>query len=76
MFLHRTRLPPPRRRTTDDRFVNAVGEPETEARLRRLVKGGVAGAVLLTGLLGLLSWRMAVQAAEDADWVAHAHDVL
>jgi signal transduction histidine kinase/CHASE3 domain sensor protein len=58
-----------------DRSVNAVEEPETEARLRRLVKGGVAGAVLLTGLLGLLSWRMAVQAAEDADWVAHAHNV-
>jgi PAS domain S-box-containing protein len=58
-----------------DRSVNAVEEPETEARLRRLVKAGVAGAVLLTGLLGLLSWRMAVQAAEDADWVAHAHDV-
>jgi PAS domain S-box-containing protein len=58
-----------------DRLLNAVEEPETEARLRRLVKGGVAGAVLLTGLLGLLSWRMAVQAAEDADWVAHAHDV-
>ena len=58
-----------------DRSVNAVEEPETEARLRKLVKAGVAGAVLLTGLLGLLSWRMAVQAAEDADWVAHAHDV-
>ena len=59
----------------DDRSVDAVEEPETEPRLRRLVKGGVAAAVLLTGLLGLLSWRMAVQAAEDADWVAHAHDV-
>jgi CHASE3 domain sensor protein len=50
-------------------------EPETEARLRKLVKAGVAGALLLTGLLGALSWRMALQAAEDADWVAHAHEV-
>jgi signal transduction histidine kinase/CHASE3 domain sensor protein len=58
-----------------DRFVNAVEEPDTEVRLRRLVKAGVAGAVLLTGLLGLLSWRMAVQAAQDAEWVAHAHEV-
>ena len=58
-----------------EHLLNAVEEPETEARLRRLVKGGVAGAVLLTGLLGLLSWRMAAQASEDADWVAHAHDV-
>ena len=57
------------------RFVHAVEERETEVRLRRLVKGGIAGAVLLTGLLGLLSWRMAAQAAEDADWVAHAHEV-
>lgn len=46
-----------------DRLLNAVEEPETEARLRRLVRVGVAGAVLLTGLLGILSWRMALQAA-------------
>src|SRR5271156_6510484 len=53
----------------------AVDEPKTEARLRMLVKAGVAGAVLLTGLLGALSWRMALRAAQDADWVAHAHEV-
>jgi PAS domain S-box-containing protein len=58
-----------------DRLLNAMEEPETEARLRKLVKAGVAGALLLTGLLGMLSWRMALQAAEDADWVAHAHEV-
>jgi PAS domain S-box-containing protein len=75
MFQHRTRLPLPRRKPTDDRSINAAEEPETEARLRRLVKAGVAGSVLLTGLLGLLSWRIAVQATEDADWAAHAHDV-
>jgi PAS domain S-box-containing protein len=58
-----------------DQLLNAVQEPETEARLRRLVKAGVAGAILLTGLLGALSWRIALQAAEDVDWVAQAHEV-
>jgi CHASE3 domain sensor protein len=58
-----------------DRLLNMMEEPENEARLRKLAKAGVAGALLLTGLLGLLSWRMALQAAEDADWVAHAHQV-
>ena len=56
-----------------DRLLSTMEEPETEARLRKLVKVGVAGAVLLTGLLGLLSWRMELQAAADADWVAHSH---
>ena len=58
-----------------DRLLNTMEEPETEARLRKLVKAGVAGAVLLTALLGMLSWRMLLQAAEDSDWVAHAHQV-
>ena len=58
-----------------DRLLNSVAEPESEARFRKLVKAAVAGAVLLTALLGVLSWRMALQAAEDADWVAHAHEV-
>src|ERR1700733_13696421 len=58
-----------------DRLLPSVEEPETGARLRKLVKAGVAGAVLLTAFLGLLSWLMAQQAAEDADWVAHAHEV-
>ena len=49
-----------------DRLLPSVEEPETGARLRKLVKAGVAGAVLLTALLGLLSWRMAQQAAEEA----------
>ena len=30
--------------------------------------------MLLTGLLGLLSWRRQ-QSADDADWVAHTHEV-
>jgi len=47
-----------------------------EAPLRRKVKAGFAVAVLLTGFLGLLSWRVAQQAAEDSDWVAHTHEVI
>ncbi len=58
-----------------DRLLNTMEEPETEVRQRKLVKAGVAGAVLLTGLLGMLSWRIALQAAEDVDWVAHSHEV-
>jgi CHASE3 domain sensor protein len=33
-------------------------------------------AVLLTGLLSLLSLRGARQASETADWVAHTHEVM
>jgi PAS domain S-box-containing protein len=58
-----------------DRLLDHIEEPVTEARLRRRVKVGTAAAVLLTGLMGLLSWRMARQATEDADWVAHTHEV-
>ena len=54
---------------------NRTGTP-IELPLRRKVKAGFAAAVLLTGLLGLLSWRVAQQAAEDADWVAHTHEVM
>jgi PAS domain S-box-containing protein len=53
----------------------AEADLETGARLLRLVKAGVAGAVLLTGLLGALAWRMSLQTAQDADQVAHAHEV-
>jgi len=34
-----------------------------------------AVALLLTGALGMLSWHNAQRAAEDADWVAHTHEV-
>ena len=51
-----------------------IGAP-IEARLRRKVKAGFAVAVLLTGFLGLLSWRIAQRAAEDSDWVAHTQEV-
>ena len=59
-----------------DRLLDRTEEPEAEALLRRRVKAGFAVAVLLTGFLGLLSWRVAQQAAEDSDWVAHTHEVM
>jgi PAS domain S-box-containing protein len=58
-----------------DRPPDRIEEPEAEAVLRRKVHAGFAMAVLLTGMLGLLSWRMAQQAADDADWVGHTHEV-
>src|ERR1051325_2510524 len=51
---------------------NASGEDS----LRRRVTTGVVVAVLLTIVLGVLSWRNAEQAARDADWVAHTQEVL
>jgi hypothetical protein len=42
-----------------------------EAKLRTKARTGFAVAIILTCLLGLLSWRMAQQATEDAKWVAH-----
>ena len=56
-----------------DRLLEQMEEPETEARLRRWAKAAIAVAVLLTVLLGFLSWRSAQQAAENADWVAHTY---
>jgi len=57
------------------RHVAQVEEPEADIRLQRRVKLGVAAAVLLTGLLGLLSWGMVEQAGVDADWVARTQAV-
>jgi PAS domain S-box-containing protein len=59
-----------------DRLLEETEEPDTEARLRRWVKAAVAGAVVLTVLLSLLSWRAAQQATETADWVAHTQEVM
>jgi PAS domain S-box-containing protein len=39
------------------------------------VTGGIAASIFLTGLLGFLSWQNTRQAAEDAAWVAHTHEV-
>jgi hypothetical protein len=50
--------------------------PETEARLRRWAKAAVAGAMLLTVLLSIVSWHGAEQAMETADWVAHTHEAM
>jgi PAS domain S-box-containing protein len=51
-------------------------EPETEAPVRRWTKAAVAGAVLLTVLLSLLSWRSAEQATESAYGVAYTERVM
>ena len=47
-----------------------------EALLRRRVIIGFILAVLLTGLIGFLSWRSTRLAAQEADLVAHTHAVM
>jgi PAS domain S-box-containing protein len=59
-----------------DPDVEEIEEPEAEARLRRWAGAAIAVAVLLTVLLSFLSWREGQKAAEDADWVAHTHEVM
>jgi PAS domain S-box-containing protein len=59
-----------------DRLLNRIEEPAEDAQLRRKVTFALAFAVLLTGLLGFLSWRDAQQATETAEWVAHTHEVM
>jgi PAS domain S-box-containing protein len=59
-----------------DRLLEQVEEPGTEARLRRWAEAAITVAVLLTVLLSFLSWRGGQQAAKDADWVAHTHEVM
>src|SRR5438128_11522138 len=49
--------------------------PSVEALLRRRVIIGFILAVLLTGLIGFLSWRSTRVAAQEADLVAHTHAV-
>jgi hypothetical protein len=46
-----------------------------ETTLLRWVTAGVCSAVLVTGLMGFLSWRTGKEAVEDADWVAHTYAV-
>src|SRR5437660_1124421 len=50
--------------------------PSVEALLRRKVIIGFILAVLLTGLIGFLSWRSTRLAAQEADLVAHTHAVM
>jgi CHASE3 domain sensor protein len=59
-----------------DQLMERVEESEGEGGLRRRVTLGFGVAVLLTGLLGFLSWHNVQQAAEDADWVSHTHEVM
>ena len=47
-----------------------------EASLRRRANVGFVVVILLTSLLGFLSWRSQRQAVEDAEWVSHTHEVL
>jgi PAS domain S-box-containing protein len=56
-------------------FASTAEEPLAEAKLRTKVRVGFAVAILLTCLLSLFSWRMAQQANNDADRVAHTHEV-
>ncbi len=46
-----------------------------ERRLLRRVNWAFAASLLVTCVLGVLSWRNAQRAAEDAEWVAHTHKV-
>jgi PAS domain S-box-containing protein len=56
-------------------LLDRIEEPQAEATLRSKVRLGFALAIILTCLLSFLSWRMAQQTTEDADWVAHTHEV-
>jgi PAS domain S-box-containing protein len=58
-----------------DRLMDRTEQPESERQLRRKVNAAFAVALLLTGVLGLLSWHNAQRAAEDADWVTHTQQV-
>jgi PAS domain S-box-containing protein len=60
---------------SDADLINRIEERQDEKLLRRRVNAAFAVAFLLTVLLGSLSWRTSRRAAEDADWVAHTHEV-
>ena len=59
-----------------DRLLNRIEQPAEDAQLRRKVTYALAFSILLTGLLGFLSWRNAQQATETAGWVAHTYEVM
>ena len=56
--------------------VNRLEEPADDAQLRRKVTSALTLATLLTGLLGILSWRDAQQTAETAAWISHTYEVM
>jgi PAS domain S-box-containing protein len=57
-----------------DQLLGRVEEPADEARLRRKVTVGLTLAILLTGVLGFLSWRVSHQVHEESDWIARTHE--
>jgi PAS domain S-box-containing protein len=57
------------------RRLDSPEETDNEARLRRRIRLGIAAAVLMTAVMGVLSWRIAHQATQDAEWVAHTYEV-
>jgi PAS domain S-box-containing protein len=59
-----------------DRLLNRIEEPADDTQLQRRVTLALTFAILLTGLLGFLSWRAAQQATETVEWVAHTHEVM
>ncbi len=44
--------------------------------IRRKVNIGVAGALLVLTVVGLVSYRTTTHLVQTADWVAHTHDVI
>src|SRR5271170_7612822 len=56
-------------------FASTTEAALADARLRTKVRVGFAFAIFLTCLLSFFSWRMAQQASNEADWVAHTHEV-
>ncbi len=47
-----------------------------DAALRKRVAVGFVVAILLTGVIGVLSWRGARRAEDDTYWVSHTHQVM
>jgi CHASE3 domain sensor protein len=58
-----------------DQLRDRIGKPESNARFRHLAHACVVVAMLLTGMVGILSWRISQRATEDAAWVAHTYNV-
>ena len=58
-----------------DQRMNPIVPADPASMFRSILIAGFALAILLTCVLGFHSWRTAQQAAEDADWGAHTHEV-
>jgi PAS domain S-box-containing protein len=56
--------------------LDQIRKPESNARLGRLAHACIVAAILLTGMIGILSWRISERAAQDAAWVAHTYNVI